>query len=719
MAQRTTHNEGNNDRVGMALLGFYFLFLGVGIWIVIKLICIQFFWDIPQNSLEEFIPNYEETIIRPDRGDILDCNGKILASSAPLYSLRMDCCIQKSHFASGKKIKVGRDSIGEQQWRQMAWEMCRELPKLVKNGKTAEDYYNLIIRNRESTTLKGRRNALLITDISHSTMGKIRQLPLIRHGKNISGIKEEKAMKRIYPYQGLAERVIGDIRFDPSNPERNRSIGLDGQYDYILHGTEGKQWMKSTDNGKVINPDSTIVEVEHGSDIRTTIDINIQDIADKAIRKHIADDAGIEGACAVVMEVETGAVKAMANLKKNSNGVLKESLNMAIGRSGAPGSVFKTVTLMTLLEDRKTTLDTKIATNGGYLPQYPKLAIDKQLKNYIDKNNGTEKEKYITVREGLAISSNNVFRHLVIENYGKDASTIKEFTDRLFEYKLDGSYTFDLKEDAYGKPSLRNSWTIHDLYSTAIGYSIRQTPLSILTFYNAIANKGRMMKPYLIQSFEKSGVAHEEFKPEILNGSICSKATIDSLTSALKLVASEGTASRKMKGAKCEVAGKTGTAWIYLDPADKPLHNKPFENADGQRKYQATFVGFFPADEPKYSAIVTVYTTLTKSLGYGGGNQPAQIFRHIVDHIWAMEEEWGETIKEVYDIPHMPEKYIGTRQSSAPVPDLIGLGLKDALYMLENNGYRCTYEGVGHVASQSIKAGTASRKGETIHIVLK
>ena len=715
MADKRKNTEEKLDRTSLILLVFYALFFVLGLLIIGKIVYIQFFWELPKNSLEEFIPNYEETIIKPERGDILDRNGKILASSAPFYTLRMDCCIQKDILSNGKKIKVGQDSIGERDWREMAWKMCQELPKIVKNGKTAEEYYSLIIRNRESSTLPGRRNMKLVTGISHSDMSAIRKLPLIRHGRNVSGMKEEKAHKRVYPYRGLAERVIGDIRFDPANPERNRNIGLDGQYDYILHGKEGRQWMKSTDNGKVVNPDSVVIAVENGSDIRTTIDISIQDIADRAIRKYISEDAGIEGACAVVMEVETGAVRAMANLKKNSAGVLKESLNMAIGRSGAPGSIFKTVTLMTLLEDKKVTLDTKVETNGGILKEYPKLAVDKQLKTYIE-NTGN---KEISVREGLAISSNNVFRHLVIEHYGESPEKIKQFTDRLYEYKLDGSYSFDLKEDAYGRPSLRDSWTIHDLYSTAIGYSIRQTPLSMLTFYNAIANKGRMMKPYLIESFEKNGVVEKVFEPEILNGSICSMETADSLTSALKLVAMEGTAARRMKGARCEVAGKTGTAWIYLEPQDKPIKGRPFETENGERKYQATFVGFFPADSPKYSAIVTVYTTLTKSLGYGGGNQPTLIFRDIADHIWAMDNEWGETIKETYSMPYMKERYIGTRQSAAPVPDLTGLGLKDAVYMLENNGYKCTFEGMGLVIGQSIEAGTTGRKGETIHIILE
>ena len=606
MAQQKKNTEEKIDRTSLILLVIYAFFFALSIVIIGKIFYIQFIWDMPKNSLEEFIPNYEKTIIKPERGDIIDCNGKLLASSAPFYSLRMDCCIQADILMQGKKIKVGKDSINEQGWREMAWKMCQELPKIAKNGKTAEEYYSLIIKNRESTTLSGRRNVEFVNNLTHSEMLQIRTLPLIRHGRNVSGMKEEKSQKRVYPYQGLAERVIGDIRFDPSNPERNRNIGLDGQYDYILRGKEGKQWMKSTDRGKVVNPDSTVIAVENGLDIRTTIDINMQDIADKAIRKYITEDNGIEGACAVVMEVETGAIRAMANLKKNSKGVLKESFNMAVGRSGAPGSIFKTVTLMTVLEDRKATLDTKIKTNGGMLEGFPKVAIDKQLKTYID-NTGN---KEITVKEGLAISSNNVFRRLAIDHYGDSPESIKQFTDRLFEYKLDGSYNFDLKEDGYGKPSLRDSWTIHDLYQTAIGYSIRQTPLSILTFYNAIANRGRMMKPYLIDSFESNGATVKKFTPEILNGSICSTTTADSLKSALKMVASEGTAARRMKGAKCEVAGKTGTAWIYLDPQDKPMKGKPFETENGERKYQATFVGFFPADAPKYTAIVTVYTTL-------------------------------------------------------------------------------------------------------------
>lgn len=715
MAETTRNTDKRKDRVSMILLGFYAILLVFSLYLIWRIIYLQFIWDMPQNSIEEFIPNYEETIINPERGDILDCNGKILASTTPYYDIRMDCCILKSELADGKKVKIKKDSISESKWRELAWDMCQKLPEIVGHGKGAKEYYDLIIKNRESDGMSGRKNVLLVRSIDYNALQKLKELPFMKLDKFGCGIWEEKTLKRIYPYQGLAGRVIGDIRIDPSNPERNRNIGIDGQYDYILHGTEGRQWMKSTDRGKVINPDSTVVEVVHGADIRSTIDIDIQDIADKALRKVIADDEGIEGGCAVVMDVKTGAVKAMANLSKDKNGKLKESLNMAIGRSGAPGSIFKTVTLTTLLEDGKVTLDTRMETNGGYLKELPDAPIDKQLKSYIDQTGN----QTITVREGLAISSNNIFKHFVLQHYGKNEETIKQFTDRLFEYKLDGSYTFDLKENAYGTASLRDKWTITDLHSTAIGYSIRQTPLSILTFYNAIANNGRMMKPYLIESFERNGDVIKEFEPEILNGAICSMETADSLKSALKTVASHGTAARRMKGAKCEVAGKTGTAWVYLEAKDNPRKDKPYETVDGQKKYQATFVGFFPADNPKYSAIVTVYTYLTHSLSYGGGNQPTKIFRDIVDHVWALDEDWGETVPEVYSIPYMKEKYIGTRQSSAPVPDVMGFGLKDAIYALENNGYRCTFEGTGHVKSQSIKAGTECNKGETVHIVLE
>ena len=713
MDRQNLNNYEDKNRISKILLVFYWILLAASVVVIGKIAYIQFIWEPDPQTLENFIPKNEKTVIKPERGDIMDCNRKLLASSTPLYTIRLDCQIQKRELEKGP-VSMGKDTLTEVKWRKLAEESCRRLPEIVGGDKTASDYYNTIILNRESNTRPGRRNVKFITDIDHSTLLKVKELPLFKMKTRFSGMKVEARDARKYPYGELGRRLIGDVRIDPNEPDRNRFLGIEGQYNYILHGKEGVQWMKTTDKGAIRNPDSTSVKVENGADIISTIDIGIQDIADKALRRHISEDETIEGGCVVVMDVKTGAVKAMVNLKKNSRGELGEYLNMAIGRAGEPGSIFKTATLMTLLEDGKVTLDTELSTNGGRLEGYPKVPVDEALKNY-EKNTG---KRTITVREGFNKSSNNVFRHLTIRHYGENEQSRKQFTDRLFEYHLHNAYEFDLTEKGGSRSSLRDSWTIHDLYSTAIGYSIKETPLNMLAFYNAIANKGKMMKPYIISAFEKNGKVEKEFKPVILNGSICSRRTADTLTTALKAVAQEGTA-RRLKNSKCAVAGKTGTARVVLDPEEKPLRKDPYVNEEGYRKYQATFVGFFPADEPKYSAIVTVYTGLTKSNGYGGGNHPTKVFGDVVDNLWALESDWGTSVEDRAKVPEMRASYIGTRKGGGPIPDVKGMGLKDAIYAIENNGFRCTYEGVGHVTAQSPAAGTTYQTGKTVHIRLR
>jgi cell division protein FtsI (penicillin-binding protein 3) len=227
-----------------------------------------------------------------------------------------------------------------------------------------------------------------------------------------------------------------------------------------------------------------------------------------------------------------------------------------------------------------------------------------------------------------------------------------------------------------------------------------------------------MMKPYLIQSIEYNGRTEKVFKPEILNGSICSKATADSITRALKMVTLEGTATR-LKNAKCVVGGKTGTARMVLNKEERAGSSDPFISASGKKKHQGTFVGFFPADEPKYTAIVTIWSGLT-SQNFYGGTYPAAAFKEIVDALWSLDKGWGEVISETGRIPEMETRFIEKESGTGlPVPDLKGMGLKDAVYMIENNGYRCSYEGVGHVVSQTPATGTKYNKGQTIKIVLK
>lgn len=713
MSNSNANMKDDRNRISKILLAFYWLLLIMSVVVIGKLIYIQFGWEPDQERLHLFIPNSKKVAIKPERGEIKDCNGNVLASSTPLYTIRMDCQIQKAEMQNGP-IPMGKDTLSEDKWRKLAKATCDALPALVDGNTTADEYYNEIILNRDSKDRRGRRNVKLITGIDHSTLLKIQKLPLFRLPQRFSGMMTDKRESRKYPYGELGRRLIGDVRYDPNDPARNRSLGIEGQYNHKLRGKEGIQWTKATDKGDIQNPDSTFTEVTDGTDVITTIDIGVQDIADRALRKHIAEDQTIEGGCVVVMDVETGAVKAMVNLLKNSKGELGEYFNLAIGRAGEPGSIFKGATLMTLLEDGKVTLGTKVETNGGRLKGHPGVPKDETLEKF-EKNTG---RKTITVKEGFTKSSNNVFRRLVIDHYGIDEQTKKQFTDRLFEYNLHNAYEFDLKENGGSRSALRSSWSLADLYSTAIGYAIQETPLNMLTFYNAIANDGRMMKPYIISAFEKDGKVEKKFEPVILNGSICSKRTIDTLKVAMKAVAQEGTA-KKLKNARCAVAGKTGTARVVLEPSDRPKRGNPYVNEDDHKKYQATFVGFFPADEPKYSAIVTVYTKLTRSSGYGGGNHPALVFGEIVDNLWTLDSRWGTSISERSEMPSMKAGYIGTRKGGGPVPDVRGMGLKDALYSLENNGFRCTYEGIGHVVSQIPAAGTTCQAGRTIQIRLR
>ena len=713
MERQNSNIPEDKNRISKILLVFYWALLFLSCIVIGRIIYIQYIWEPPTQSIENFTPMNTSVEIKPERGDIMDCNRRLLASSTPLYTVRLDCQIQKKELEK-RPIKIGKDSLTESSWRRLAKETCEQLPAIIGDGKTADDYYNLIILNRESNTRPGRRDAKFLTDIDHSTLLKVKQLPLFRLPARLSGMKVKSVDSRKYPYGELGRRVIGDVRIDPNEPARNRFVGIEGEYNHILHGKEGIQWMKVADEGSILNPDSTSLAVENGADIVTTIDISIQDIADRALRRHITDDTTIEGGCVVVMDVKTGAVKAMVNLTKNKKGELGEHFNMAIGRAGEPGSVFKTVTLMTLLEDGKVTLDTEVKTNGGKLEGFPKAPIDKTLQTY-ERNTG---KRTITVREGLKKSSNNVFRHLAVKHYGENEQSIKKFTDRLFEYNLHNAYKFDLTEKGGSTSELRNKWSIVDFYQTAIGYAVSETPLNILAFYNAIANKGKMMKPYIISAHEKDGQIIKEFKPTILNGSICSRSTADTLTAALKAVAQDGTA-RRLRNAKCAIAGKTGTARVVLPAEDKPMKGRPYETEEGYKKYQATFVGFFPADEPKYSAIVTVYTGLTKSDGYGGGNQPAKVFGEVVNNLWALDSSWGTEISERSKMPEMRPSYIGTRKGGGPVPDVKGMGLKDAMFALENNGFRCTYEGMGHVTSQIPAAGTTYQAGKTVQIRLK
>lgn len=706
---QSTGKKRGMDRISMILLLIYIVVLFISALIIGKLIYIQKSWEPDKSIAKYFLPPAEKYTIAPDRGAIIGCGGEILAMSTPMYELRMDCTVRKEYFQKKMRKNPTGDNL-EQQWQDKAKAFSEGFAKEM--NMDASVIFKSIMDGRR----KGNKYLRLGTDIDRGTLLKLESLPLMEEGRYKSGIIVEKHDSRKYPYGTLARRTIGYVKDNSSQKEdeKGRShIGIEGKYDYVLHGKEGEIWLKPTDNKeKIQNYDSTYVKPVDGLDVRTTLDITLQDIVDKAMRKQMSANPKIEDGCAVFMDVRTGAIRAMVNLTKSpKDSSLNEVYNMAIGYGANPGSVFKTTTLMTALEDGYIkSLDDEIPTNEGKLPGYPQ---DDHVKNLVK----------ISILHGFEISSNYVFRYLATNNYSDDP---KRFMDKLYMYKLGQAFDFDLeglREPVLPSPDSK-SWSSTDLGSVAIGYSVRETPLHTLTFYNAIANKGRMMKPYLVESIEKDGVVKTKKGPSVLNASICSRATADTLLRALKAVTSEGTAYR-LKGAKLTVAGKTGTARQSLSKEEIEKYGRdPKDNtqtADGSYHNLATFVGFFPADNPKYSAIICMNSSLIRGSLYGGVG-PASAMREIVDAIYTLDPEWGAEVTAMAKVPVMGEDKEMTVRSDMKnpiVPDIIGLGLKDAIFIIENSGLKCSYSGTGHVTSQNPKAGTKVADGSTITFNLK
>ena len=621
--------KGNRDSntTGLMVYVAYLISLVLGVVIIGRIAQIQLFYRVDPSVEDLFRPRNSKVMLEPTRGSIIAGDGRLLALSTPMYQVYMDCAVRKGD----------NDAQQEKEWMDKARQLSSGLAS-VYGDRSAGEYYELIRRSRNDN----RRYVKIGYPVNHETMQKVKSLPLFCEGANRGGFLVEKNDSRQYPYGTLARRTIGYVK-DNSRSNGNNLLGLEGKFNYQLHGKEGYEWLKTTDNRRRIhNYDSSYVKAEDGYDLRTTLDIDIQDIADRALRNQIEDNPKIEGGCVVVMDVKTGGIRAMVNLLRDEQGRLNESYNMAIGRTGEPGSVFKATTLMSLLEDGKVRLSDEIPTNHGDVKGFQR---DQHIADY-ERENKTDR---ISVLHGFEISSNYVFRKLAIDNYGDKP---KKMIDKLYMYKLGEAYDFDLEgfktpviPDPEGK-----SWSGTDLGSVAIGYSVSETPLHIVTFYNAIANKGKLMKPYLVESIEKDGSVKEKRGPQILNGSICSRATADSLTRALAGVVSSGTAKRRLGGARCTIAGKTGTARIVLDPKYTQKSRNPYQDEYGRRQYQATFVGFFPAEEPQYTAIVVVYSNLDREIFYGG-TLPALAFRELVDNVYALDEDNGAVLESKGRVP--------------------------------------------------------------------
>ena len=625
LPQQSTKKK--RDRIGMVLYIFYVLLLVLTVLVIAKLVYFQLIWKPEPRIAGALTPSIVKRTVEPVRGNIIDCNGRLLAMSYPIYDIHMDCTVMKTEYGKMKNREKGQ--MKEQEWMEKARLLSQGLAELVP-GTNAEKMFGQIKEGRA----RGRKYLPVAKGVDRSTMLKIKDLPLYKEGANKGGMIVETRNVRKYPYGRLARRTIGFVRDNKGLPEEEikGNPGLEGRYDAILHGKDGREYLKQTDRGRVRNYDSSYVRAVDGKDLRTTLNIDYQDVADRALRERIDSLEDLNGACLVLMEVKTGAIRAMVNLSRDPNrgNSFEEITNFAIGRRCEPGSVFKTVTLLSVMSDGiYKSLDETIPTNHGIVKN-TKMKQDVHILDWEREH----KTKEISILDGFKISSNYVFGTLAVQNY---AANPRQYVEKIYSYGLGDSFDFDLEgllTPLIPDPKSK-MWSNTTLGTMGFGYATEETPLHILTFYNAIANKGRMVKPYLVEDIEKAGTVTDRRGPSVLNASICSRAIADTMTRALLSVTEEGTA-RRLKNAKCKVAGKTGTSFATFE-------NGQYSDAAGRRQYQGTFVGYFPAEDPQYSVICAVYSKPTRT-SYQGGGIPASVIKTLVDYVYVNDPRFREKL---------------------------------------------------------------------------
>ena len=637
----------------------YAIFLIIGIVAIVRIVDLQFF-DKGIEYDKYGMRLTREDPIEPIRGSILAADGRYLAFSTPEYFVAIDAT-------------VAPDSVFEANVRPLAEALARNYKE-----RSADEYVNLL-RNRRSEG-KGYTR-LLRQHVGYDEMKAISNYPLLDRGRRRGGLIVEQIDHREYPYDKLAYRALGYLRSSEEKPR----IGVEGALDSILRGKPGVRPMRRIDKGLWI-PDAEYAETPatNGPDVQISIDIDMQDIAQKALLHKIENEEDLLAGTVIVMEVATGEIRAMVNMEKDEKGRFTEQYNYAIGQLGEPGSVFKLATLVTALEDKKVTLDTR--QPGDVIWHYGKTAFeDTYLRNYSS----------ISIRKGLEISSNNVFRRIAGEKYGKNPQS---FVDKLNnERRISYNYDFDLP--GMGKARIRDPkdklWSPADLPQIGMGYAVQVTPLHILSFYNAIANDGIMVKPHLFVNLQRGGVVEHTYPIEEV-GRVYSKETAALAKEALRgvVIGENGTARRAFADCKVHVAGKTGTARIALPRGG-------YVDASGRKRHQGSFVGFFPYENPKYSIIVVVYSRLAAKNFYGG-TWGGPVACEIIDNIYAKSPDWFSPMVSSGAMPQIADNRRPAQKDSTGAPNVVGMGLRDAVYLLESQGYKVESTGRGKIVGQSL-----------------
>lgn len=672
-----------------------------------------------------------EVEVTPVRGNIFDCNGNLLATSVPTYELRIDSKAHEFNKDVNKNLSYDLDTLSRQLQKELG-------------GRSAEQYKLLF----ENLIKSGNRNYLFLRNVSYRRMKQISGMKIFEKGRYKGGLMITEESKREKPFGLLAAITIGFSRAERSDKNQKRAPkvfqkGLEGSFDSILRGTVGRQ-VQQRIAGKAwvpVDAESTL-DAEQGNDIQTTLDIHLQDVAENSLMKVLEQNNAGWGT-AVLMEVKTGAIKAIANLKKNADGKYEEAENYAIRYAVEPGSTMKLLSMMALLEDGYCLPEDHVDLEGGEILLHSQRVSD---------SHKDEKVGLVTMQYAFEHSSNVAFAKKTNQYYRKNP---KKFYAWFEKFGLNRAFETDIK--GAGKPNVKDpdspQWKPTTVPWMSFGYELAITPMQVLALYNAVANKGTFVKPYFVSSISNGGRLIKKFEPVVLNEKVCSDSTLTRLRRMMEGVVLRGTA-RFLYSPNYLYAGKTGTVAI--------ANGKAGYGKNEMRRYRASFCGYFPANNPLYSCIVVV-DDLKGNNAYGA-TVALPVFKDIADKVYASSLNLHKDLKQIkkHYSPDMPlvskastndlklmleqlglpwrineeafqeeDAFWASAQATAQgielqpklhtgglVPDVRGMGLKDALYLLESKGMKVIVQGVGKVKSQLPEPGALQYGSRIITIQL-
>lgn len=664
--------EDKNISYRIYLVAFFLFIMAVAI--AVKLTNIQWVEGDYYRKLakERTVKNF---VIPANKGNIYSADGSLLATSIPNYEIRFDAVAPKTEVFE-KNIKQLADSLGK---------------LLNKSSDTFE-------RELRRARVNKSRYFLVARDLSYTEYIAIKSFPLFNLGAYKGGIIVEQETVREHPIGKIAERTIGYIGRDVNghiNP-----VGVEGAYSNYLNGKDGRILKQKIAKGqwKPIS-DVNQVEPQDGYDVISTIDVFIQDIAHHALLKQLEEYQADHG-CVVVMETKTGYVKAISNLGRNEKtGMYSERLNYAVRESHEPGSTFKLVDLMALLDDKLVDTSAVFDSKGGEIKYFGKSVRDSHEGGYGK----------ISLARGFEVSSNTVMVQAVYNNYKSNPT---QFVNHINAYGLNRKLGIGFNGEGapYIPQPSDKKWSRLTLPWMAFGYNVSVTPLQTLAYYNAVANNGEMVKPLFVSEIKEWNKTIKKYDKVVLNPKICSQETIHKLKAILENVVKRGTGS-KLYSKDFSMAGKTGTAQVN------------YAKAGGAEKYYASsFVGYFPADHPKYSCIVVVHKPNTTNNNYYGADVAGPVFKRIAQKIFTD----SPTTNEIKNLNRKIQKqesnynsyYAKAQKKIKSIPNVRGMAGMDAVALLENLGLKVKAIGIGKVKKQSLQAGENINKNATIILEL-